>query len=602
MNVLITGGTGFIGSRLAEQCLTYGERVRVLGQTNTPAEAEAGERLARRGADVILGSVLDRRIVEDAAAGVDLVYHLAAAQHEAGVPDGWFWDVNVEGTATVLEASIHAGVRRLVHGSTIGVYGAASGALLDEQSPTRPDNIYGITKLEAERLVRRSDARLPVVVVRISETYGPGDRRLLKLFRAIQRGAFVMIGRGVNRHHPVYVDDVIEGLRLAAVTPSARGGLFLLAGPEVLTTAQMADVVARQLGRRRAARLRLPLAPVSLLAAGVEVGARAAGRRPVLHRRRIDFFTKSFALSLQRSKDVLGFIPQVGFESGVAATLAWYRERGELDRTRVVARPRAPRQAPPQRARPLTAQIEPFDSFWEAPADLEKGYRSFGRFYRHNYLRHLPQDRQARILVVSSGPGYFVNVLREEGYQRLLGIDSDPEKVAYATRHGLPCRVAEAFPFIEARPGTYDTIVCEQELNHLTKPEILEFLGLCRASLRAGGTLIVHGLNGANPITGAEALAQNFDHYNTFTEYTLRQVLGHAGFEDVRVIPLSLYVFWTNPLNYLLLSVSALYTLFFRLSFMLYGKSNRVFTKKIGAICRKAMSAPGATDHGTPAA
>jgi hypothetical protein len=118
----------------------------------------------------------------------------------------------------------------------------------------------------------------------------------------------------------------------------------------------------------------------------------------------------------------------------------------------------------------------------------------------------------------------------------------------------------------------------------------VNFLTLCGSSLKRDGTLIVHGLNGANPVTGAEALAQNFDHYNTFTEYTLRQVLLYTGFREIRVIPLKLYVFYKNPLNYLLIFLDAVYTLFFRFSFMLYGKSNRIFTKKIAAICKKSRS------------
>ena len=240
----------------------------------------------------------------------------------------------------------------------------------------------------------------------------------------------------------------------------------------------------------------------------------------------------------------------------------------------------------------LTAKIEPFDSFWEAPEDIAKGYRSFYQFYRRNYFPCLPADRQSRILVVSCGPGYFVNLLTREGYTDVLGIDSDPDKVRYATERDLPCRAERVFPFLEQRPEHYDVIFCEQELNHLTKAEILDFLQLCRTALRAGGTLIVHALNGANPITGAEALAQNFDHYNTFTEYTLRQVLVYTGYTDVRVMPLNLYVFYRNPLNYVLILLDRLYTLFFRFSFMLYGKANRIFTKKLAAVCKKGASAP----------
>jgi len=238
----------------------------------------------------------------------------------------------------------------------------------------------------------------------------------------------------------------------------------------------------------------------------------------------------------------------------------------------------------------LSAKIEPFDSFWEAPDDIERGYNSFYKFYKHNYLKYVPANKNAKILVISCGAGYFVNLLNKEGYKDVLGIDSFPDKVKYAEKRNLNCRVARAFEFLEQGEDAYDVIFCEQELNHLTKQEILEFLSLAWKRLRAGGTLIVHALNGANPITGAESLAQNFDHYNTFTEYTMRQVLEYSKFRDVKVIPLNLYVFWTNPLNYVLMLVSALYTLFFRISFILYGKKNRLFTKKIGAVCRRPSS------------
>jgi SAM-dependent methyltransferase len=239
---------------------------------------------------------------------------------------------------------------------------------------------------------------------------------------------------------------------------------------------------------------------------------------------------------------------------------------------------------------PLTAKIEPFDSFWEGPANVEKGYYTFGQFYRHNYLSFLPSDRSARILAISCGPGYLVDLLTKKGFTNVLGIDSFPDKVEHARRRNLNCVVAEAFPFLYSAPSTFDAIVCEQEINHLTKEEILNFLQLCRHSLKTNGILIVHALNGANPITGAEALAQNFDHYNTFTEYTLRQVLDYAGFEDTRVFPLNLYVFYRNPLNYVLILLSALYSAFFRFSFMLYGKSNRLFAKKIAAVCRNTRT------------
>jgi len=239
----------------------------------------------------------------------------------------------------------------------------------------------------------------------------------------------------------------------------------------------------------------------------------------------------------------------------------------------------------------LTATLEPFDSFWEAPKDVEKGFDSFGKFYRHNYLRHLPGNRDAKILVISCGYGYFVHLLKTAGYTAVSGIDSDPEKVRIAREKGLNCAVESAFAFLETAPGPYDAIVAEQEINHLTKEEILHFLDLCRRNLVDGGTLLVHSLNGANPVTGSEALAQNFDHYNTFTEYSLRQVLEHSGFREVNVFPLNLYVFYGNPLNYVALLADRINTLIFRVNFILYGKHNRLFTKKIAAVGKKKDAA-----------
>jgi 2-polyprenyl-3-methyl-5-hydroxy-6-metoxy-1,4-benzoquinol methylase len=238
----------------------------------------------------------------------------------------------------------------------------------------------------------------------------------------------------------------------------------------------------------------------------------------------------------------------------------------------------------------LTAKMEPFDSFWEAPEDIEAGYEKFYQFYRRNYIKYIPEDQNSRILVVSCGPGYFVKTLLRHGYKNILGIDSYKEKVSYAREKNLNCQVAEVFPFLADKRDSFDTIFCEQELNHLTKEEMVQFLKLTWQSLSSGGTLIVHGLNGANPITGSEALSQNFDHYNTFTEYSLRQVLEYSGFKNISIFPLNLYVFYNNPLNFAAWGVSASLSLFYRICFILYGKSNKIFTKKIGAACVKLAS------------
>jgi 2-polyprenyl-3-methyl-5-hydroxy-6-metoxy-1,4-benzoquinol methylase len=235
----------------------------------------------------------------------------------------------------------------------------------------------------------------------------------------------------------------------------------------------------------------------------------------------------------------------------------------------------------------LAARLEPFDSYWQAPDNPEEGFDSFAEYYRYNYLTLLPDDKDLNILVISCGPGYLVNVLVANGYRNILGIDSDPRKIEPALKRGLNCRAEQAFPFLEARTEQYDVIIPEQELNHLTTEETLRFLGLCRNSLKPGGLLIAYGLNGANPLTAAENLSHNIDHFNTFTENSLRQLLELSEFSDIKLHPLKIYVFWKNPLNYVGLAITGFFEFFFRVMYKLYGKKVTILSKKIAATCRK---------------
>jgi nucleoside-diphosphate-sugar epimerase len=329
MNVLITGGTGFIGSRLALDSLQKGHRVTIVGQENNAIESQNRRSIEKKGGSVVTCSVTDREKIFDIVRGADVVYHLAAAQHEANVPDKTFRDVNVDGTRNVLEASLNARIKRFVHGSTIGVYGTALEGRLDELSPVKPDNIYGVTKLEAESLVRSFQEKLPLVVIRISETYGPGDHRLLKLFKAINKNAFLLIGSGQNIHHLIYIGDLIEGLHLAAIKEEAVGKIFVFSGKDALTTSKMVQVIAAELGKK-IPRLALPLPPFLALATLTETICRPLGIQPPLHRRRMDFFRKSFQFSQKQAREFMGFTPRVTFEEGVAETAKWYRTTGYL--------------------------------------------------------------------------------------------------------------------------------------------------------------------------------------------------------------------------------------------------------------------------------
>ncbi len=329
MKLLLTGGTGFIGSRLALEARSLGIDVLVTGQVNTDAERTRASALQASGVKIEQGALQEEAFAQRMVRDRDTVIHLAAAQHEANVPDRYFEEVNVGGTRVLLEASRAAGVRRFLYGSTIGVYGEASKDALDESSPARPANIYGRSKLAAESEVRQAGAHLPISIVRISETYGPGDFRLLKLFKAIDAGKFFTIGRGANLRQPIFVDDLVRGLLTAAEHPSAIGETFVMAGPEVMTTTRMASEIARVLGRERGG-MQVPLWPFVVGAVLCEATFKPLGLQPPLHRRRLDFFRKSFVFNVDKARNVIGFAPTIRFEQGAAAAAAWYRAEGLL--------------------------------------------------------------------------------------------------------------------------------------------------------------------------------------------------------------------------------------------------------------------------------
>ena len=327
--IFLTGGTGFIGSQLAIQAVRAGHHVTVASPVNNDAEKFRCDLLQRSGISIVEAALEDLPRLRSALGGHDAVIHLAAAQHETAAPESYFRKVNVEGTRNLVTLAVEEGVRRFVHGSTIGVYGDARSGVLDEQSPICPDNSYGRSKAEAETVVREFANRLEVTVVRISETYGPADLRLLKLFRAIKRGHFVTLGTGLNERQLIYVEDLCHALIAAARAPAAAGQTMILAGSERITTDEMVASIGAAVGKRPSSR-HMPLWPFNVAARMCETVLPPLGIKPPLHSRRLDFFRKSFRFSTEHARRLLDFQPRVLFSEGAQRTATWYRETGLL--------------------------------------------------------------------------------------------------------------------------------------------------------------------------------------------------------------------------------------------------------------------------------
>lgn len=324
MRVLVTGATGFTGGHLARTLAAKGDTVKALVRSPAPALAEAG-------IETVPGDLRDAASLQEAARGVEVVYHVAAIYRQAGLRDQEYRAVNAAAVRTVIEAAATAGVRRVVHCSTVGVHGDISHPPAAEDAPLKPGDIYQVTKLEGERIAREAaeDTEMEVVIVRPTGIYGPGDRRLLKLFRGVARGRFPILGSGNIYYHLTYIDDLVEGFRLCASVPVAAGRTYILAGAEVTTLNELVAIVAEE-AHVKPPGVHLPVWPVWMAGALCEAVCVPLGIEPPLYRRRVDFFTKSRAFDISRARAELGYAPKVGLHEGVARTLAWYRSNGWL--------------------------------------------------------------------------------------------------------------------------------------------------------------------------------------------------------------------------------------------------------------------------------
>lgn len=328
MRVLITGGTGFVGSHLARRLLARGHEVTTLDRAPGLFDVE----LSTQGAVMLTGSVTDPGDVDRAMQGQQLVYHLASPFGDILEPDAAYWAIEVEGTRNVLEAAQRHGVRRVVHCSTQGVHGIIAEPPGDEDSPIAPRDHYCISKAEGERVAREFLARgVDLVIVRPTSVYGPGDiRGWLKLYRMVSKGWFLMIGDGRTCNHPVYVENLVDLFELVADAPQARGRVYLAGDEQPVTLSQLVQAVAAAVGAPVRI-VRFPWYGAAWLGAtAIEAVSKRFGLKPPVFRRRLSWFKTNRAFRIDRAKGELGYAPRVSLEEGLRRTADWYRARGYL--------------------------------------------------------------------------------------------------------------------------------------------------------------------------------------------------------------------------------------------------------------------------------
>lgn len=322
---LITGATGYIGSKLANYYLRKGDEVRLLVRDI----ARLSKKL-NQNCQVIIGDLIRPTTLVHAVRDVDHVIHSAGLLGHWGTSYKQMYEVNVTGAVNLVNACVQAGARRIIHLSAGGVTGPLGSEPADESYKPAPVTYYERTKWKGEQRILGLAERngLNLLVVRPTFTYGPGDPHKLNLFRAVQRGRFAFIGGKSSTVHPVYIDDLINGIDLA-LESNIRHFSFIIGGEAPVTKKDLIQSIAEALGVATPS-IVLPVFVANCVGILCELSATVFRVNPPLTRSRVLALSRDWGYSINLAKKTFGYQPQTNLKEGIKKTVEWYRTQGWL--------------------------------------------------------------------------------------------------------------------------------------------------------------------------------------------------------------------------------------------------------------------------------
>ena len=322
MRVLVTGGTGFIGSHLVEELLRRGHQVLCLVRKRLGW-------LEGLPVELCFGNLMRPETLRSAVEGVDCLYHLAGLVR-AKDPREYF-AANHLGTQNLLGACLEAEAppARFVYVSSLAALGPSEDLRpLREEEVPRPISPYGLSKLRGEEEVLKRNGGLHIVVVRPPAVYGPRERDLYTYFRLVHRGFLPIVGFRERRLSLCYVEDLVQGLLLAGERGTA-GGVYHIADEGAYSWEEIGQEVAKVL-HVRALKVRVPTTLLYLTAAFAEGWGRLQGRPPLFDWGKAHEMASSWIADISKARRELGFVPRFTLQEGIRLTVHWYRKEGWL--------------------------------------------------------------------------------------------------------------------------------------------------------------------------------------------------------------------------------------------------------------------------------
>jgi nucleoside-diphosphate-sugar epimerase len=326
-SVLVTGATGFTGSFLIRRLVELGASVKAIARQKSNVDQFKDLPI-----EWIRGEVFDAEAIKKGVAGVEFIFHVAAAYREAKIQDKDYHNVHVLSTKLLAEEAIKSPTfKRFIHVSTVGVHGHIENPPADENAPFAPGDVYQNTKLEGELWIRdfAKANKMSLAVVRPAAILGPGDKRLLKVFKMATKPVFPLLGFGRCLYHLIHVEDLVELIIQAAVHPAADGEVFICGNDAPIELVEFGRIVSGLIGRKLRV-LRVPVSPFMMLGAICEWICKPLGIEPPIYRRRVAFFTKDRAFNTGKIQNRLGYRYKYSNKSGIESTARWYLDNGWL--------------------------------------------------------------------------------------------------------------------------------------------------------------------------------------------------------------------------------------------------------------------------------